>query len=154
MPHISRSTEAELTDALAYAGLILLAFELIKSLVVGPIKTFYADTTFGQGMPFVSYEHDDSDDVQAIQDLRKHRNDLAHDLPSRLADLKIEDHARLLRASDKALFKLSNHQTYIEIGSDPKFKNLGIDWETAKGHEYLLFEEVLNRIRRLKSRLQ
>lgn len=177
MPRIPKSTEDELTDVLAYAGLVLVAFELIKSLVVKPIKTFYAHMAFGQGMPFVSYEYDvlsrhksefeacllylrdfmqaiDSDDVQSIQELRKHRNDLAHDLPARLADLKIEDFARLLKASDRALLKLSNHHTYIEIGSDPEFKNLGIDWETVKGHEYLFFEEVFSRIQRLKSHLQ
>lgn len=177
MHHFPKSSEDELTDVLTYIGLILIAFELIKGLVIKPIKAIYAYTTFGQGMAFVSYEHDvlsrhknefeacllylrdfmqaiDSDDVRAIQELRKHRNELAHDLPNRLAELRIEDHARLLKASDRALFKLSNHHAYIEIGADPEFKKLGIDWETLKGHEYLLFEEVFNRIERVKRRLQ
>jgi hypothetical protein len=176
MARVEQSTETELTDVLAYAGLVLVAFELVKSLVVKPIKNFYAGITFAPGMSFVSYEQDvlarhknefeacllylrdlmhaiDSDDLHAIQGLRKHRNDLAHDLPSRLESLKVEDYAQLLKASDKALFKLSNHNAYIEIGSDPKVKALNIDWDTAQGHEYTLFKTLLDRVQRLKGRL-
>jgi len=176
MAGVEQSTETELTDVLAYAGLVLVAFELVKSLVVKPIKGFYAHTTFGSGMPFVSYEQDvltrhknefeacllylrdlmqviDSDDLGAIQDLRKHRNDLAHDLPSRLESLKVEDYAQLLKATDKALFKLSNHNAFIEIGASPRTKALNIDWEVAEGHEYTLFKSVVGKVQRLKERL-
>jgi hypothetical protein len=57
MSNILNSDEQDLSDALAYAGLVLLAFELLKSMIVKPIKVFYAHTTFSGG-PFVSYEHD------------------------------------------------------------------------------------------------
>jgi hypothetical protein len=170
-------SEEELAQVLAYAGLVLVAFELVKSLIVKPIKGFYTDVTFGNGMPFKSYEEDvlsrhknefeacllylrdfmraiDSTDVLTIQGLRKHRNELAHDLAYRLDDLKIEDYAQLLEKSAKALFKLSNHRTYIEIGSDPAFQNRGIDWDTVKGPEYVLFDEVLNKVHALKARLR
>ena len=53
----------------------------------------------------------------------------------------------LLEKVDKALFNLSNHNTFMEIGADPEFQNKGIDWETLKGHEYLLFEEILSKIK-------
>ena len=43
-------TEDELTRVLAYAGLVLVAFELVKSLIVNPIKVFYRNVTFGEGM--------------------------------------------------------------------------------------------------------
>ena len=93
----------------------------------------------------------DSDDMNAIQELRQHRNDLAHDLVNRLHDLRIADHFDLFRRVDTALFKLSNYQTYIEIGSDPKFKKMGIDWNTLKGHEYLILEGVLGKLKMFKS---
>ena len=90
-------SEDDLTRSLTYAGFVLLAFELVKSLIVDPIKLFYRDTTFSVG-PFKSYELDvmsghknefeacllylrdfmeaiDSNDVLAIQGLRKHRNE-------------------------------------------------------------------------------
>ena len=97
MNKVANLTEEEITQALAYVGLVFVAFELVKSLIVNPIKAFYADVTFGVGMPFKSYEEDvlsrhkdqfeacllylrdfmkaiDSDDVNAIQGLRKYRN--------------------------------------------------------------------------------
>ena len=124
-------------------------------------------------MPFKSYEEDvlsrhknqfeacllylrdfmeaiDSEDVLTIQALRKHRNDLAHDLPNMLGNIDVEDHLPLLQKTDKALFKLSNYRTYIEIGSDPAFQNKGIDWDTIKGPEYELFEEIINKVKTLR----
>ncbi len=170
MSKVAGLTKEELTRALAYVGLVLVAFELVKSLIVNPIKAFYANVTFGAGMPFKSYEHDvlsrhkdhfeaslmylrdfmqaiNSADVDAIQRLRKHRNDLAHELVDRLHDLQIADHAPLFKGVDTALFKLSNHQAYLEIGSDPEFQKLGINWNTLKGHEYLILEDVLAKLK-------
>src|SRR5947207_1789640 len=109
-------TEQDLTHALSYVGLVFVAFELVKSMIVEPIKLFYRDMRFGPGMPFKSYEGDvlsrhknefeacllylgdfmkaiDSDDMNTIQHLRQHRNDLAHDLVNRLHDLQIATHA-------------------------------------------------------------
>lgn len=163
-------TEEELTRALAYVGLVLIASELIKSMIVNPIKLFYQHTTFGEGMSFKSYEADvlsrhkdqfeacllylrdfmvaiDPDDMNAIQDLRKHRNELAHDLVNKLHDLQIEDHAPLFNRVNTALFKLSNYRAYMAIGSDPAFQKLGADWDTLKGNEYLIFEDVLGKLK-------
>lgn len=173
MRKIVSLSEDEVTNALTYAGFILVAFELVKSMIVNPIKAFYSNTTFGAGMPFKSYEEDvlsrhknhfeacllylrdfmeaiDSDDLLAIQELRKHRNDLDHNLPELLPEIKIEHYLLLLEKIDKALFKLSNYRAYMEIGSDPEFQNQGINWETLKGHEYMLFEEVINKVKILK----
>ncbi len=173
MRDIADLTEEELTRSLTYAGFILVAYELVKTLIVGPIKAFYSDTTFGEGMPFKSYDVDvlsrhknefeacllylrdfmkalDSDDVLAIQGLRKHRNDLAHDLVSRLSQLDIAAYWPLLEKADRALFKLSNYRTYMEIGADPAFQNSGINWETVKGHEYLAFKEILKKVKILQ----
>ncbi len=173
MSKIANLIEEELTRVLAYAGLILVAFGLVKSLIVKPIKVFYSDETFGEGMPFKSYEEDvlprhrnefeacllylrdfmeaiDSEDLLAIQVLRKHTNDLAHDLANKLHELEIESYVPLLENANKALFKLSNYRSYMEIGADPEFQNKGIDWATVKGHEYILFVEVLNKVKVLQ----
>ena len=173
MSKVKNLKEEELTRALTYAGFILVAFELVKSLIVKPIKSFYSDTTFAESMPFKSYEEDvlsrnknefeacllylcdfmeaiDSDDLLAIQRLRKHRNNLAHDLVNKLYNLNIESYAPLLEKTNKALLKLSNYRTYMEIAADPVFQNKGIDWDTVKGHEYMIFEEVLKKVRILR----
>ena len=159
----------ELTRRLTYAGFVLVAFELVKSMIVGPIKAFYANTTFGQGMPFHSYDEDvlarnsnefeacllylrdfmeaiDSADMGVIQDLRKHRNEFAHDLVSILPKLRIDEYRSLWEKVDHTLFKLSNYRTRIEIGADPEFKAIGIDWKTVSGHEYFMFEQIVERV--------
>ena len=107
-----------LARRVTYAGFVLVAYELVKSMIVGPIKAFYADTTFGQGMPFRSYDVDvrarhknefeacllylrdfmealNADDVNTIQDLREHRNDLAHNLARKLPILRLGDYRAL-----------------------------------------------------------
>lgn len=88
----------------------------------------------------------DDEDFNTIQELREHRNFLAHNIVNELQSLNLEDYSTLLEKVDKALFKLSNHNTFMEIGAYPEFKDKGIDWKTLKGHEYLLFEEILNKI--------
>lgn len=173
MAGIEEQTEEELTLSLTYAGFVLVAFELVKSMIVEPIKAFYQDMTFGEGMPFKSYEEDvmsrhknqfeacllylrdfmealDSEDILTIKELREHRNDLAHNLPSILGSLYVEEYIPLLEKTDKVLFKISNYRTYMEIGADPEFQNKSIDWDTIKGHEYLLFEKVLNKVKVLQ----
>ncbi len=170
MNEVQNLTDEELTQALAYVGLVFVAFELVKSLIVDPIKLFYRDTTFSGGnIPFKSYEEDvlsrhkdqfeacllylrdhmeaiDADNMNAIQELRKHRNDLAHDLVNRLHNLQIAGHAQLFRDVDAALFKLSNYRTLMEIGCDPEFQDVGIDWNLITGQEYHILQEVLGKL--------
>lgn len=164
------SFEEKTEDKLAYSGFVLFAFELVKSMIVLPIKIFYKDTTFGDGMPFKTYEEDvmsrhknpfeasllylrdfmealDSEGVLTIQALRKHRNDIAHGLPQMLGSLDITEYIPLLEKTDKVLFKLSNYRAYMKIGAEPALQNEDIDWDTVKGIEYLLFEEVLKNIK-------
>ena len=171
---MSNSQSDKLSLTLSYAGFILVAYELVKGMIVNPIKLFYSDMSFGEGMPFKSYKEDvafrhknefeacllylrdfmeaiDSEDVITIQALRKHRNDLAHELPAMIKSFNIDDYHPLLEKTDKALFKLSNYRAYMEIGSDPEFQNKGINWDTLKGDEYLLFQEVLNKINELRN---
>ena len=89
----------------------------------------------------------DDRDFATIQELRKHRNDLAHDLADRLTTLEIGDYHALFKDVRRTLFRLSNYRAYIEIGSDPEFQ--GINWETVKGHEYLLYEKIVQEIEKL-----
>ncbi len=160
----------ELTRRLTYAGLVLVAFEILKTMIVGPIKAFYADTTYGPDMPFKSYEEDvkgrardefeacllylrdfmrslNADDVDTIQELRRHRNALAHDFTQMLPTLDLGQFRPLWHRVDQTLFELSRYRTYMEIGADPEFKD--IDWEkdTVKGDEYHLFEQIIKKVK-------
>jgi len=170
MEKIEELNSEEITQRLTYVGFVLIAFELVKSLIIAPIKIFYKDTTFSGSSLFHSYERDvlsrhknefeacllylrdfmkaiDDTDFNTIQELREHRNFLAHNVAPVLLNQNIGDYLSLLEKVDKALFNLSNHNTFMEIGADPEFQNKGIDWKTLKGPEYLLFEEILNKIK-------
>ncbi len=161
-----------LARGLTYAGFVLVTYQLVKAMIVGPIKRIYKDTTFGPGMPFKTYDEDvrvrhkseleacllylrdfmeaiDDADFNAIQALREHRDDLAHNLVRRLPVLRLGDYESLWERVDRAIFKLSNHCAFMEIGADPEFKGLGIDWATAKGGEYLLFAKAVESVRLL-----
>lgn len=174
MQRIDNIEEGRLTRSLAYAGYILLAFEILRGLVIDPLKAFYTNVTFATDMPFKSYEQDvrsrhkkefeacllylrdfmkviDAVDYQAILDLREHRNQLAHELPTHLLSLDFGSNEELLNAAHKAIFKISNHQAYMEIGSDPAFK--GIDWSIAKGHEYAILETIIEKAKLLRFQL-
>jgi len=152
---------------LAYAGFVLVAFEIVKSMIVDPIKAFYRNTKFGPGMPFDTYHADvtvrhknefeacllylrdhmealDADDVITIQALRRHRNDLAHNLASQLPSLRLRDYQELWNKVDRTIFKLSNYRADMEVGADPEFR--GIDWATVSGGEYLLFAQVVQAV--------
>ena len=168
MTRVQHLSSEVLTQRLTYAGLVLVGFELVKGMIVNPIKAFYANSTFGPGMPFKSYDADvrardsnefeacllylrdlmgaiDSADMATIQELRKHRNDLAHDLVRRLPALHIQEYQPLWERVDRTLFKLSNYRTRMAIGAEPELQGIGIDWQAVKGHEYLLFEHILER---------
>ena len=62
---------------------------------------------------------------------------LAHDLPDNLRKLDVDSYTPLLEEVDRALFKLSNYRTYMEIGHDPEFRDKGINWGTIYGTEYM-----------------
>lgn len=174
MHRIEGIDDEQISQALAYAGYVLLAFEIIRGAVVNPIKAFYANTSFGSNMPFKSYEEDvrsrhkkefeacllylrdfvqaiDADDYEALLDLRSHRNELAHELPTHLVSQKVDANRKLLDSAHNALFRLSNNQAYMDIGSDPEFK--GIDWSTEKGHAYALLETVIGKAKLLQIQL-
>ena len=161
----------EVTRRLTYVGLTLLTFELLASMIIKPIKFFYLATSFPPDWPFKSYKDDveslhkdifeaslmylrdkmqsiENSDLETIKELRRHRNELAHELVDRLPELRIEDHVALWERVNQAVFKMSNYHTKIEIGADPDFKWIE-DWNTLKGPEYLFFEAVMDRLKSL-----
>jgi len=168
---VSNLTDNELTKILTYAGYVLLSYELIRSMIVDPIKLFYKDVEF-HGGPFKSYNEDvlsrnkksefeacllylkdfmeaiDDYDLNTIQALRKHRNNLAHELPDRLNMDEISDNSVLLDKVKDVIFKLSNYRAYMEIGHEPELK--GVDWSSVRGHEYLLLETIISKVKTLK----
>jgi hypothetical protein len=67
----------------------------------------------------------------------------------RLPALRIDEHQLMFEGVYRALFNLSNYRVRMEIGADPEFQKMGINWETVKGHEFLLFETVVQKVKLL-----
>jgi hypothetical protein len=157
---------AELNRRLVHAGLFLVAFELVRELVVKRVKGFYEGHTFGEGMPFKSYQRDvlarhkdvfeasllylrdhfeaiSSEDLNAIQALRQHRNRIAHELPQLLPKMDPTENDALLSIARETLFRLSDFWVYIDIGSDPEFKSQNIDWEKVAGEDLMLLDQII-----------
>ena len=154
---------------LTHAGLILLAFELVKKLVIVRVKNFYANTVFGDGLPFKTYKDDvlarhkdvfeasllylrdhfealRVDEMDAIQELRQYRNRIAHELPQLIPDMVPAQNELMLAKARACLFRLSNFWVYIDIGADPAFKNRGIDWDTIAGTDLMLLDQIIEQL--------
>ncbi len=152
---------------LSHAGLILLSFELLKKLVIVRVKNFYANTFFGPGMPFKTYEDDvlarhrdvfeasllylrdhfdaiSADEMDAIQELRKYRNRIAHELPQLILDMDAAQNELMLIKARACLFRLSNFWVYIDVGADPDFRDT--DWEAAAGDDLMLLDQIIEHL--------
>jgi len=171
------NTDRQIEHSAVVAGAVTLAHTLLEALVVESVKSLYDRTTFAQAesadhMTFQSFEADvlwrhkvefdacllylrdfmqviDKNDVQSIQDFELQYLVAACHLRNNISALDFDSLNEKLMHIDRAVFKLSNHRLYVEIGADPEFKE--IDWETQKGNEYVLFEGAINAMRLLES---
>jgi hypothetical protein len=174
MSRVATNKDGDLNQALVYVGLIFLADELVKNLIVNPIRAFYSGASFGSEMPFISYDEDvlprhknefdacllymrdfvqilDANDVLAIQSLRKHRKQLTRDLIGGLRRLEIDRYVPKLSAVNEALHKLRNDRA---LGGNPLVsltQYSSIDWIVRAGAEQQIFEEVVREIVSLKA---
>jgi len=165
-------SEHELTTILAYSAYVLVCHELIKGMIIQPIRDFYKNTTF-ENMPFKSYGEDvrvrhknefqacllylrdfmkaiDNRDINIIQSLRKHRNDLAHNLHKRLDIKNIDGNVVLMEKAKEVIFKLSNYRAYVEVGQEPELRE--VNWGTVKGHEFLIIENIIEKVKCLNAK--
>jgi hypothetical protein len=164
-------SDGELSRNLIYAGLFLVADELIKKLIINPVAAFYRNMTFGEGLPFTTYEKDvlsrhknkfiatllylrdhyeaiSDDDLKAICFVGERRHTIAHELSTEILNLHPEDDDKILRRARDALFKLSNFWIYIELGADPEFHD--VDWVAAQGADVTLLDALIERTRCLR----
>ncbi len=161
-------------EKLQFAGLILLSYEILKDLIIKPIKFFYKDVTFSGSSPFVSYEHDvlsrdkyefmacllylkdfmeaiNEEDINIIIELMKKRNIVGHELSQIMENFNFKEFYNIALKTKDVLFKISNYRIRMELGADPDFQHL--EWNKVVGDEYILFEKVLNSIKVTKNEI-
>ncbi len=164
-------------EKLKFAGLLLLSYEILKNLIIKPIKSFYENTKFSDNSPFVSYEVDvlsrhksefkacllylkdfmeaiNSDDINIILELRDKRNIVAHELPKIIENFDFTEFKTIALKTKDVIFKISNYRVKMELGADPnfqKFMNIHhLNWDEVVGEEYILFEKALEKIEKYK----
>jgi len=163
-------------EKLNYCGLVLLEFEVIKSLIIRPIKTFYYHVTFSDDFPFKTYELDvlsrdknefmacllylkdfmeaiDGNDIVIIQELREKRNQIAHELMSYLFTFNPNEIDTLLEKAKRVLFKISNYRVRMDIGYELQIKNIKVDWDKLVGTEYIIFNKIFDEIKENSRRI-
>jgi hypothetical protein len=164
-------SDAELNRNLIYAGLFLVADELIKKLIINPVAAFYRNTTFGKGLPFTTYGKDvlarhknkflatllylrdhfeaiSDDDLKEISLVGERRHSIAHELSTEIFNLHPQKDEEILSRARDALFKISNFWVYIELGHDPEFDD--VEWATAHGADVTLLDLLIQRTRNLR----
>lgn len=136
---------ASIKSNLHYAGLYLAAYEVFKSVIVGKIKDFLVHTD-----NFVEYEKYkiemknynkkdilaasclwlkencaiDAKDIEEIFKIRKHRNDIAHELPKFLYDSDFEIRKDYLYKIRELLEKIETWWfNEVEKGINPDLVN-------------------------------
>jgi hypothetical protein len=96
------------------------------------------------------FEAISNEDVKAISLVGERRQSLAHELSEELINLNPAKDEALLGSARDALFRLSNFWAYIEIGADPDFASLDIDWATAHGGDLKLLDTLIERTHRTR----
>ncbi len=166
---IERESPEALREVLIDAGLFLVAYELIRSLVVRPVELFYADTTFGEGMAFKTFEDDVSsrakhkfdacllwlrdlmkgisdDQYHAIHRVREYRDELTHGIHEKLAEYDFAKATALPLDAKDALFALDNFWVLMEISADPEFSHIE-NWDEIYSNPYSMLKTLLTNVR-------
>jgi hypothetical protein len=132
---MARPTKREQTNKKISEAMSKMTAEVVKKLE----EAFAMDCTVSEACLSKNYEEDvlarhknvfgasllylrdhfeaiSSDDLNAIQILRQHRNRIAHDLPRMLPHMDSAANDALLSRARASLFRLSNFWVYIDIG--------------------------------------
>ena len=169
IPSIENEQPAVLRAALIDAGLFLVAYELIRSLVVRPVEAFYANVSFGPGLPFSDFETDVSslskhkfdacslwlrDHMQAISNeqynsihrIREFRDALTHGIHQNICNHNFKEASSLLIEAKEALFALDNFWVQMECEVDPEFGEVA-DWGSVYSNSFAMLEQLLQAVR-------
>jgi hypothetical protein len=132
-------------------GLFLLVYEMLKSSIVNGVRDFYF-SGFKDGRFLVSPEYSkrvlgkskylfeasllwleeakaiSQEDFDAIQELRKYRNKIAHEIPKILFNTSSNVDDSKTIAAIELLRKVERFWGQIEIEIDPRFEGMEVDY--------------------------
>ncbi len=158
-----------LKDNLIVASLFLAAYETLRASIIDQIRNFFWHGFNGRG-DIISPNYQakvlslassplrasllwlksqgaiDDSDIDRIQEIRRHRNDLAHNLPKFIATAEAEINAELLGAIYDLVTKIDRWWIReVEIPTNPDFDGREVaDEDIHSGH--MLFLQLMMRI--------
>lgn len=158
---------ATVGTALIRAGCFLSAYELIKSEVVDKVHGFFW-CGFKDGKDLhdearyrrdvlnrnpsryrascawlVEMEALTSDQVEQLEAIHRHRQEIAHELPKLLIDPDFEVRTNLLLAAVDCLRSLGIFWGSISVAADPEFDGVEVEDDDIKSGSYLLMEYLV-----------
>jgi len=162
--------------ALSRAGSFLCAYELIRSEIVDGVHNF-----FGRGFDETGLLYDEAEyqrsvlarnpkskyrascawlvemgaltvkQIAVLEDIYRHRQEIAHELPKLLIDPDFEVRTDLLQAAVKCIQRLGVFWGSIEVDTNPDFDGADADCESIKSGSMLLMEHLLSIIESIDS---
>ena len=151
---------------LVQAALYLVTYELLKGAVIGRVAGFFTEDFRSDGSPVRAPEYAsevlsrDSNVLRAsllwlqgggsltaaeVADfdlIRKHRHELAHELPRLLVDPTLKVDLTLVFKARAILRKVDLFFLQIAVDTDPEFDGVVLNPDTSKSGEALLLEYV------------
>lgn len=163
---------------LSRAGSFLCAYELIKTEIVDNVRNF-----FGRGFDETGLLYDEegyrrhvlsknpaskyqascawlvemnaltAEQVVTLEDIQKHRHEIAHELPKLLIDPDFEVKTDLLEAAAKCIQDLGVFWGSIEVSINPDFDGVEVDHDDIRSGSSLLMAHLLETIANLNAAL-
>ncbi len=169
IPSIESEQPETLRDILVDAGLFLVAYELIRDLIIKPVELFYSGVTYGHGLPFSNFETDVSsrdkhkfdacllwlrdhmeaitcEQYKSIHRVREFRDTLTHKIHKNICNHNFLKASQLLLEAKDALFALDNFWIRMEIQADPEFSDIN-DWTKVYSNSFSLLDMLLEKTR-------
>ncbi len=154
----------EIRKALLQISLFLLAYEMLKSSIVGGVKDFFLTGFQGKTLTYdddyakkVLKKHKShfmasliflreldaitEDEMTRIGSLRELRNDIAHNTPSLVENLPSGIYEKVIEAN-MYLHKIDNFWGTIEVDCDPDYLDKNVDYEGITSLRALMMQHV------------
>ncbi|WCD97452.1 hypothetical protein PGH47_17940 [Streptomyces sp. HUAS 31] len=166
---LSAKLAPEAASTLMRAGSFLSAYELIKSEIVDKVHDFFWCGFQGGVHQYDERRYGDSvlalnprsrylascawlvdmraltdRQVDTLEEIRKHRHEIAHELPKLLVDPEFEVRSDLLLAAVECVRCLGVFWGSIEAGINSDFDDVEVDYEGIKSGPYILMEYLVS----------
>ena len=159
------ASPGKIKTKLINAGLFLVAYELLKTFVLKRTRGFFTDMRDAKLALSDEYEHEvrslhksevqacllwlarkfkalSADDIAAFDRIRRHRNALAHELPSYLVEEELQVDMSLLDGAEAILAKVAHFWIDVWTDLDPAWDGEAVNYEASDALASIWFRHI------------